>query len=228
MTKNHGSSARFLMAIGAAVLTAAMLAATLFLSAGQWRLPVYQAYIGIYAILAFATMLGIDRELIRERHRPGPGGRDRSFPPIGNLLMWIHLVIAGMDIGRYHWSDTVPQQARVVGLVLLGLAFGFAVWGVTANRFFSPVVRIQDERGHQVITTGPYGLVRHPGYAGFFVGLVGSVLALGSWLAGVPVAAFLVLILRRTIIEDRFLQENLDGYSDYAQNVRYRLVPGIW
>jgi protein-S-isoprenylcysteine O-methyltransferase Ste14 len=89
-------------------------------------------------------------------------------------------------------------------------------------------VRLQTERGHHLVTAGPYRLVRHPGYTGFLFAIFASGPALGSWIAAVAVAPFLVLVVRRTLIEDRFLRERLDGYAEYAKRVRYRLVPCIW
>jgi protein-S-isoprenylcysteine O-methyltransferase Ste14 len=97
-----------------------------------------------------------------------------------------------------------------------------------ANRFFSPVVRIQSERGHHLVDSGPYRLVRHPGYAGSLLSCVGGALALGSCWALVPVGALGVLILRRIVVEDRFLKANLEGYAEYSERVRYRLLPGVW
>ena len=96
------------------------------------------------------------------------------------------------------------------------------------NPFFSPVVRIQEERGHHVITAGPYRLVRHPGYVAISVLMLASGVVLGSWLSVVPMAVLVLLVLRRTALEDRFLHEHLDGYVEYARHVRYRLLPGIW
>lgn len=96
------------------------------------------------------------------------------------------------------------------------------------NRFFSAVVRLQTDRGHHVVTAGPYRIVRHPGYVGIIVGCMCSPIALGSWLAAVPMVPCLALFVRRTVLEDRFLRENLDGYADYANRVRYRLLPGLW
>ena len=99
---------------------------------------------------------------------------------------------------------------------------------MAVNRFFSPVVRIQTERGHHLITAGPYRYVRHPGYAGLLVGMPCSALALGSWLSGIPLLLICLFTIRRAVVEDRFLLENLDGYEAYAQTVPYRLVPCVW
>ena len=97
-----------------------------------------------------------------------------------------------------------------------------------ANRFFSPVVRIQQERGHHLITAGPYQYLRHPGYLGTIGGQLFGTLALGSCWALLPAAGMLVLIVRRTAMEDKFLLRELDGYPTYAAKIRYRLLPGVW
>ena len=96
------------------------------------------------------------------------------------------------------------------------------------NRFFSPVVRIQEERGHHLITEGPYRFIRHPGYAGMLLAFAGVGPALGSWWSLVPLVPVVLLILRRLLIEDRYLHEHLEGYAGYAQRVPYRLLPGVW
>jgi protein-S-isoprenylcysteine O-methyltransferase Ste14 len=97
-----------------------------------------------------------------------------------------------------------------------------------ANRFFSPVVRVQTERGHRVIDGGPYGSIRHPGYLGMIVSVMCSGLVLGSWLGFALAALYAALILRRVFFEDAFLKANLAGYPDYARRVPYRLIPGGW
>jgi protein-S-isoprenylcysteine O-methyltransferase Ste14 len=96
------------------------------------------------------------------------------------------------------------------------------------NPFFSPVIRLQKERNHRIVTRGPYRLLRHPGYLGMVVAIPASAVALGSWLALIPGLAFSGVIIRRTACEDRFLKMNLPGYNDYSARVRYRLLPGIW
>jgi protein-S-isoprenylcysteine O-methyltransferase Ste14 len=104
----------------------------------------------------------------------------------------------------------------------------FVFHAMLTNRFFSPVVRIQKERGHRVIDAGPYRLVRHPGYAGMIVAAPLSGLALGSWFSVAIALVYSGMILRRVFFEDAFLRQNLDGYPEYADRVRYRLVPGLF
>lgn len=138
-----------------------------------------------------------------------------------------HLVVAGLDAGRFHWSY-VSTVVQIMGLVGMLASFLTSVWAISTNRFFSPVVRIQEERGHHVITGGPYRLIRHPGYLASFGLFICSGLTLGSLWSLVPNIGCAVIMLRRVVIEDRFLHQHLDGYAAYASSTRYRLVPGIW
>jgi protein-S-isoprenylcysteine O-methyltransferase Ste14 len=99
---------------------------------------------------------------------------------------------------------------------------------MATNAFLSTRVRIQEDRGHRVVTTGPYRMVRHPMYAATIIGFAGVSLLLGSWWAFVPGAVCTVLFIIRTALEDRTLQAELPGYKDYAARTRYRLLPGVW
>ena len=136
-------------------------------------------------------------------------------------------IVAGLD-HRFEWSPLFPAWLALPGLLLVAAGYAFASWALAENRFFSSVVRIQKERGHRVCDTGPYRIVRHPGYAGNLLALPGMVLALGSvWLL-IPAAAALVIAVIRTELEDRTLREELPGYPDYARRVRYRLIPWVY
>jgi protein-S-isoprenylcysteine O-methyltransferase Ste14 len=136
--------------------------------------------------------------------------------------------VAGLDRGHLHLSDTVTPSLKVVALVLFALAWIALVWAMSVNRFFSSIPRIQSERGHTVISTSPYRFVRHPGYTAALLAAVTSGIALGSWISTFIAPIALVLLVWRTVVEDRMLQRDLPGYADYAVHVRYRLVPGIW
>jgi len=116
----------------------------------------------------------------------------------------------------------------VLGFILISLGYAFAMWAFIENRFFSSTVRIQTDRGHVVCDSGPYRIVRHPGYAGNILPLLGIVLALGSVWTLIPAAVALIISVIRTALEDQALQEDLPGYRDYAQRVHYRLIPGIY
>jgi protein-S-isoprenylcysteine O-methyltransferase Ste14 len=202
--------------------------AALFASAGTLAIAAFWAYLAILAAVFAVAFAMLDRGLLQERMRPG--GRPA---PLGlrllNVVLLAHWIIAGLDRGRLHWTDNVPLWLQALGLLLVAAGYALVFWAMLVNRFFSSVVRIQSDRGQHVISTGPYALVRHPGYSAGILIVVASGIALGSWLA----AAFLVAIvlpflLYRVVNEDRVLRSRLDGYADYARHVPWRLVPGLW
>jgi protein-S-isoprenylcysteine O-methyltransferase Ste14 len=206
----------------------ALTGALLFGCAGRWDLPTFWAYLGVWALSILVGSLVADPTLARERLRPGPGGKDYGTV-FGVVPLWLgQSALAGLDVGRFHWSDTVPLPVQVAGLVSMAGALALVTWAVAVNRFFSTVIRIQADRGHHLITSGPYAYVRHPGYAACPFLFIGGGLALGSWLAALLGAVLFLPMLRRTVVEDRTLHERLPGYADYAQKVRYRLLPGVW
>ncbi|MGH9659732.1 MAG: methyltransferase family protein [Bryobacteraceae bacterium] len=200
----------------------------LFGAAGRASIPAFWAYLASMAVAAVLMRLAVGAELIRERLKPGPGGTDQA-PRIASIpVMVAHLTLAGLDVGRFHWSDTVPAAVQAAGFVCMAASLGIWVWAMHTNRFFSSVIRIQRERGHRVITGGPYRFVRHPGYAASLPLYVASGLALGSWVSIVPVLAMIGFMLRRAALEDRVLLAELEGYREYAARVRFRLAPGLW
>jgi protein-S-isoprenylcysteine O-methyltransferase Ste14 len=171
-----------------------------------------------------------NRDLLEERQQPGEGAKDwdRRLLRIYALLTMSLFVVAGLDVGRFHWSDTVELWQQVLALAGFALAFAFAIWAMVVNNYYSRIVRIQGDRGHNVVTDGPYRFVRHPSYIGSILAWACAALVLGSWIALVPVALIAVTLTVRTALEDRTLQEELAGYREYAQQTRYRLVPGVW
>ncbi len=153
---------------------------------------------------------------------------DKVLAPMMALSLGYPLVIvAGLD-HRHDWSLLFPLWLIVLGFILILLGYAFAAWAMVENRFFSSTVRIQTDRGHVVCDSGPYRIVRHPGYAGNIPPLVGIVLALGSGWTLIPAAVALIIAVIRTTLEDRTLQDELPGYRDYARRVRYRLIPGTF
>jgi protein-S-isoprenylcysteine O-methyltransferase Ste14 len=178
--------------------------------------------------VAFYAVHTVSPELAQERYHPPSGGLD------GATLRWVRILAAAtvvfalLDSGRFHISAPMPAGWRIAGLAAFFSGVGMFVYAMSVNRFFSSVVRIQDDRGHHVIDSGPYGYVRHPGYAGMLLFGATLPLALGSWWAFLPGSAIVLFGFRRLWIEDRFLAANLPGYREYAARVRYRLLPGIW
>jgi protein-S-isoprenylcysteine O-methyltransferase Ste14 len=208
------------------LITISFMAAALFLGAGRLDVPAAWEYLGVFGAVMIAGLFLIDPELAKERTQPG------GKPPgiamyLLTLLFLGHLCVGGMDMGRYHWS-TVPESIRLEALVQFGLALGLIVWAMHVNRFFSSVVRIQSERGHALVTGGPYRWVRHPGYAAGLLFCLASGPALGSWAAEIMTLPFLPFMIYRTVTEDAFLKANLPGYREYAARVRHRLIPGVW
>jgi protein-S-isoprenylcysteine O-methyltransferase Ste14 len=200
----------------------------LFFSAGTVAITGFWIYLAIYVAVFVASFLALDPGLFRERMRPG-GKR----PPLGlqlfTLVMVLHWIVAGLDRGRFHWSDGVPAWLRTAGLIVLAAGYALCFWAMRENRFFSSVVRIQSDRGQYVVTTGPYAFIRHPGYTAGIIIILASGVALGSWLAAaLVVIASLPFLLYRAVTEDRILQVELPGYADYARQVRWRLCPGVW
>ena len=183
-----------------------------------------------YAVTFFAiggyAMYSIDEDLAKERFSPPSKGADSVPLLFVRLVALAHLIVAIAD-SRFGWTS-VPDVLRAIGLVGFALSFLLIVRAMHANRFFSAVVRIQDDRGHRVVDTGPYAIVRHPGYAGMIVFAPFSGLALGSWISVAVAMLYSALVLRRVFFEDRFLRSNLTGYERYTERVRYRLLPGLW
>jgi protein-S-isoprenylcysteine O-methyltransferase Ste14 len=202
-------------------------AAALFGGAGTLAIPAFWVYLAILAAVFIASLVGLDPELARERMRPG-GQKPPLMLQLVAVVFLAHWLIAGLD-HRFHWSDTVPDWLQVIGLIVVAAGNALCFWAMRVNRFFSSIIRIQSDRGQHVIDSGPYAVVRHPGYVGGILFMVGSGIALGSWLAWAILAAGTVpFLMYRVVTEDRVLQADLPGYGNYAGRVRWRLVPGVW
>ena len=146
------------------------------------------------------------------------------------VVLFMHWIVAGLDRGRFHWSDDVPGWLQGICLFTVAAGYALALWAMRVNRFFSSVIRIQTDRGQHVVNAGPYAFVRHPGYTAGILIIAASGPALGSWIAAALVVIFsLPFLLYRAITEDRILQAELAGlFGLRAARVRWRLVPGIW
>jgi protein-S-isoprenylcysteine O-methyltransferase Ste14 len=211
-----------------AALFVLLAAVTLFAAAGTVEILGFWVYVAIFAAVMVASFAFLDPGLLRERMRPG-GQRPPLALRLFSLVLLLHLIVAGLDRGRFHWSDGVPAWLQMAGLVAVAAGYGLAFWAMLVNRFFSSVVRIQSDRGQHVIATGPYAFIRHPGYLAGIVIMVASGVALGSWLAAATLIVLsLPFLLHRAITEDRVLHAELPGYRDYAARVRWRVLPGIW
>ncbi|MFO0588146.1 MAG: isoprenylcysteine carboxylmethyltransferase family protein [Polyangiaceae bacterium] len=209
----------------------AILAASMFVPAGTLSWWQAWAFLGIYfgAILVNALfVLRADSGLIAERGRTAENTKswDRVITGVLTLLTIALLATGGLD-KRFGWSH-VSLPVSVFGLALIVFGEAIVGWAMSANRYFSRVVRIQNDRGHQVCSSGPYHHVRHPGYTGMILYSIAMSFGLGSWCALGPALLVAITFVVRTVLEDRTLQAELPGYREYASRVRYRLVPGVW
>jgi protein-S-isoprenylcysteine O-methyltransferase Ste14 len=210
------------------VLFVVLTAVALFASAGTLAIAGFWIYVAIYAVTFLVSLVILDPDLLRERMRPG-GQRPPRALRIFVVVLFVHWIVAGLDRGRLHWSDTVPVWLQAAGLIVTAAAYALALWSMRVNRFFSSVARIQSDRGQHVISSGPYAVIRHPGYLAGFAIILASGLALGSWLAeAVLVIPCVPGLMLRAVTEDRMLHAELPGYRDYASRVRWRVLPGIW
>jgi protein-S-isoprenylcysteine O-methyltransferase Ste14 len=137
-------------------------------------------------------------------------------------------LVPGFDVVRYEWSESLPLWMKVLAMLVHLPCFVLLAWVMRENTYLSQVVKIDEERGHTVITTGPYALVRHPMYIVVFVLLFAVPVALGSRFALILAMFLTVLLIVRTYLEDRTLHAELEGYPEYAKKTPYRLIPGIW
>lgn len=223
---------------GAVFLTLylAFLVAIPFIAAGRVDWPTAWASMGIYVAISVVNFFLVDPELVRERSRglalptgTGTKGWDQALATASWIFFFpLTLLMAGLDIGRFGWSVPLPAIVQILALVVFALGNALGSWAMVSNRYFSTFVRLQHDRGHQVVTRGPYRYVRHPGYAGVIVGAAALPLALGSLWALLPAVVGASGFVLRTALEDRVLLEELDGYADYVSQVHYRLLPGVW
>jgi protein-S-isoprenylcysteine O-methyltransferase Ste14 len=202
-----------------------------------WDLGWWQAW--LYSLLI--VVAGIGPRMWAEKRHPGllaERGKfgkaqgvkswDKVLSPLMAVSMTFPLfIVAGLD-HHFGWSPVFPTWLNILGFILIVHGYTFAGWALAENRFFSSVVRIQTDRGHMVCDSGPYRILRHPGYAGNIIALPGIILALGSVWTIIPVIVALIITVIRTALEDKTLQEELPGYRDYARRVRYRLIPFVF
>jgi protein-S-isoprenylcysteine O-methyltransferase Ste14 len=205
---------------------------TLFLSAGRLDWPAAWIFLGTYALVILTVGVWVTRkhpDVVNERGKIARNAKswDKVLMTIYSVMILVLFAVAGLDAGRFGWS-AMPMALQVMGYIALIFAMAVTYWAMAVNPFLSTIVRIQDDRGHYVVTSGPYRYVRHPMYAMILLMYPGIALELGSWLALIPAAVIGIVFVIRTALEDRTLQTELPGYAEYAQHTRYRLVPGVW
>jgi protein-S-isoprenylcysteine O-methyltransferase Ste14 len=217
------------------LVTFLLLMAVLFLAAGKldwWEGWAYVIQAFIVIVFSRAILLRKNPDLARERADAGKKENvkpwDRILMPLmASVLPLVSWIVCGLD-ERFGWTPDLPNGIQFIALFLIFAGSMLGTWAMIANRFFSSHVRIQTERGHTVVSSGPYRFVRHPGYAGNIVAWIAAPVFFGSTWAAIPAILAIVVTVTRTALEDRTLREELPGYGDYAQIVRHRLVPGIW
>jgi protein-S-isoprenylcysteine O-methyltransferase Ste14 len=208
--------------------------ALVFVAAGTFRWTAFWVLLGFYLLTTGGWMLWLKRRdpgLLKERMtgaaRPDVKAWDKKIIRAYTVLLSIMLLVAPLDAVRFRWSR-VPLGFQ--GLALLGLlaAWSLVIWAFRENAFLAECVRIQTERGHRVCTTGPYRIVRHPMYVAVILTILCVPVLLGSLFSLIPAALIAALFVLRTAFEDRTLQAELPGYAEYARDVRWKLLPGIW
>ena len=233
-TKNHSNRRTIISGIIVLVLSFGMYS-LLFVCAGTthwWQGWFYVIFTLLGSLLSRAMMARRNPEQIAERAQGLIKKDTKSFdrvlmPLIGFVAPLIFCILAGFD-KRFGWSPVFPLWVIILGIGLMVLAYGITTWAMVVNRFFSSVVRIQKDRGHQVISEGPYSIVRHPGYSVTMLAYFGMVMLLGSLWTLIPAILVNIGYVVRTSLEDRTLQKELPGYQEYSARTRYRLFPGIW
>lgn len=203
--------------------------AILFLAADNFKWIWGWVYIIIYLCYILINASILPKELIAERGKSKDNVKnwDKILNKINIIPGLGLLVISGLD-QRFNWSSDLNIYFHVLGLILYVAGSILFSWSMISNNFFSTLVRIQVDRDHKVATTGPYKLVRHPGYSGFILSSFGVPLILGSLWALIPAIVTGILFTIRTILEDRTLYLELEGYKEFSEKTRYRLIPGIW
>lgn len=215
-----------------AIVRLMFIALMLFFIADRWDWVWGWVFIGLFALASIANVLILiptNPALLGQRAKglreEGATKTDKFLTGIGvGLLPFIAWIIAALDV-RFGWS-AMSLSLHLVGLVGSGLGWILILWAMASNAFFSTTVRIQ--ASHTVQTGGPYQFVRHPGYVGAILYQLATPFLLGSWWAFIPMILSVPFLVVRTALEDKLLQQNLDGYQAYARQVRYRLLLGAW
>ena len=209
--------------------------ALLFIAAGTTAWPIAWVYVAVLLAATLGSRLIVlkrNPETLRERARfrsaEGTKAWDRILVMIVGLLGPMTMAaVAGLD-HRWGWSAVVPRVGQILAAVVVAAGYGLAVWGMVENQYFSAVARIQEDRGQEVVTTGPYRIVRHPSYAGTLLASLAFPFMVDAIWALIPALGMVMALVTRTALEDEMLRTELDGYQSYAERTRYRLIPGVW
>jgi protein-S-isoprenylcysteine O-methyltransferase Ste14 len=209
-----------------------LISISIFILAG--RINYWQGWLFIAGYISFFLIYSVSfankKEFILERAKPGPGRKswDKFFFLLYLPISFSVFAVAALDAGRFKWTAKLPAFVYIISYIVLVLSLSTSLWAMWTNKFFSSVVRIQTDRGQYVIRSGPYRFIRHPGYLAGCLAFTSVAPALGSIWALIPASLTVLLIVIRTYLEDKTLKEELQGYSEYAKNVKFRLLPYIW
>ena len=209
--------------------------AILFIAAGTVNWPMAWVYMVLLLTSTLGSRLLVlkrNPDTLRERARFTTSEGTKSWDRILVVVVGLFgplatMVVAGLD-HRFGWSRIIPELGQYLATLVIAGGYGLAVWAMVANRYFSAVARIQQDRGQVVVTTGPYRIVRHPAYAGSLLASLALPFMLDVIWALVPTLVMVVALVIRTGLEDRMLREELEGYESYAEETPYRLIPGLW
>jgi protein-S-isoprenylcysteine O-methyltransferase Ste14 len=233
--KSNEGSVLIRKAIALFTITPVLMLGIFYLTAGRldwWEVWAYMANFLVVAVIGRVLLLIKRPDQARERMEAGSKENVKSWdkwivPLIALYLPFLSMAAAGLD-KRYGWSPILPVGIRIAGLTALFIGGALGNWAMLTNPFFSSHVRIQTDRGHTVVDKGPYSVIRHPGYFGGLISWVAAPFFFSSRVVAVICAITIVFYFYRTSLEDKTLREELPGYKEYAQRVRYRLIPGIW
>ena len=203
-----------------------------FSAAGHFNIKRAWIFFGLsFLFLIINTLIAIffspEIANVRGEMQKGTKTWDKVFIAVYTPMTLALPLIAGLDVGRFGWSY-LGTGSLYAGIIIFLIGGIFTDWALFSNIHFETTVRIQTEKDHKVITDGPYKIIRHPGYVGILLNTYSTSLILGSLYSLIPVFIMTVLFIIRTHLEDKTLRDELDGYSDYAKKVRFRLIPGIW
>jgi len=211
------------------IITLGIQVVLLFLFAGDWTWLWGWIFVGVSIVILLINLKWIPKEVIEERGRKKENVKtwDKVINGL-NIAPAIGIyVVSGLDY-RFGWTGEIPVSIQLFGIILMFSGSMLFTWSMVSNKFFSTMVRIQEERGHKVATEGPYKHVRHPGYVGFIMMSASTPLFLGSFYGLICSATSALLIIIRTSLEDKTLHKELEGYGNYSDEVRYKLIPYIW
>ncbi len=210
-----------------------LIAVLLFAGAGRLDWGLGWLYLGVWGLLKLGFLFLLrwrDPALLVERatRHENTQRYDRLIVPVYSVLSFGTILLAGIDGGRFGWSGQIPSALIILAFIIYFLGNGLSAWAVTSNPFFSAESRLQTDRSQKVTRSGPYRFLRHPAYLALIVLWSITGILLESWWALIPGLLSALMILIRTAFEDRMLHTELPGYAEYAQQVRFRLFPGIW